>query len=186
MVADGVAALLGPASAVSGDTSHVPRSAGLYGVHAGGARSELGLPETDSTLLYIGKAERSLAARDLTTHFTTGRTGQSTLRRSLAALLREQLDLHAVPRNPAVPGHFTSFGLSSDGDERLTRWMVDHLALTTWAPPAGAETLRDLERAVIDRLQPPLNLTGVRARSDVVVKGRAALADEARRWARSQ
>lgn len=40
-------------------------------------------------LLYVGKAERRLRGRDLWTLFNTGRTGRSTLRRTLAALLAD-------------------------------------------------------------------------------------------------
>ena len=39
------------------------------------------------------KAERSLASRDIRTHFESGKTGSSTLRRSLAALLGDHLKL---------------------------------------------------------------------------------------------
>jgi hypothetical protein len=81
----------------------VPDLAGLYAVYGDGeARNTLALGSSDVPL-YVGKAERSLASRDVHTHFATGRTGSSTLRRSMAALLRSELDLHAVPRNLARP-----------------------------------------------------------------------------------
>jgi hypothetical protein len=41
-----------------------------------------------------------LADRELNQHFSTGRTGSSTLRRSLGALLKRRLALIAVPRAP--------------------------------------------------------------------------------------
>ncbi|MGW3547006.1 GIY-YIG nuclease family protein [Janibacter hoylei] len=69
---------------------------------AGPTRSRCADVNVDAPL-YIGKAERSLVSRDLQTHFTSGKTGQSSLRRSLAALLRVELDLTAQPRNPSRP-----------------------------------------------------------------------------------
>lgn len=94
---------------------------------------ELGLgPRPDQRPLYVGKSESSLAARDVRTHFATGHTGHSTLRRTLAALLADELDLVACPRNPAKPGYFTSFGIVADGDQRLSDWMRDNLRLAVW------------------------------------------------------
>lgn len=78
---------------------------------------------------YVGKAESSLASRDLRTHFRTGKTGSSTLRRTLAALLREELDLRALPRNRERPAYFANDALAPDGDERLTRSMHDNLEI---------------------------------------------------------
>src|SRR5690606_21537157 len=102
--------------------SSVLAAPGLYAVHGDvSVWDELRLTRpVDARPLYVGKAEDSLAGRDVGTHFGTGRTGSSTLRRSLAALLRETLDLRAQPRNPANPGYFANFGLEPDGDERLT------------------------------------------------------------------
>lgn len=96
--------------------------AGLYAIFGDpGVWRHLGLGEPpDDRPLYVGKAEDSLASRDLKTHLVSGRTGSSTVRRSFAALLREELDLHAQPRNPSRPERFANYGLRRDGDERLT------------------------------------------------------------------
>ena len=81
----------------------VPDAAGLYAIYGSAETWKLlGLADpTHENPLYIGKAEVSLVSRDLETHFKSGRTGQSTLRRSVAALLRDSRDnrLQAVPRN---------------------------------------------------------------------------------------
>jgi len=71
--------------------------------------------------LYVGKAENSLVARDVKTHFGDGRTGQSTVRRSFAALLHDELGLRGVPRNTAKPGYYANYGLSAPHDAVLTR-----------------------------------------------------------------
>jgi GIY-YIG catalytic domain-containing protein len=95
------AALAGPGLPIADAAALVPGAAGLYAVY--GDREvwrELGLGQPpDGRPLYVGKAEDSLIARDLRTHFGSGRTGSSTLRRSFAALLAQRLDLHAQPRN---------------------------------------------------------------------------------------
>lgn len=177
-----VTALAAPGAAV--DTAIVPAKAGLYAVHGDDAVwVELGLGQPpDARPLYVGKAERSLAGRDIGTHFSTGRTGSSTLRRALAGLLAGQLDLHGRPRNIASPGHFANFGLDPDGDARLTDWMHQHLRIAVWPSLAGV-SLDPLETLVLQALQPPMNLAKVKTIwRPIVSDARARLADEARAW----
>lgn len=162
----------------------VPPAPGLYAVHGDEpVWTQLGLAtSSDVRPVYIGKAEDSLAGRDVGTHFKTGRTGSSTVRRSLAALLRVPLDLRAQPRNPANPGHYANFGLEHAGDERLTAWMCENLRLATWPSPAGTN-LGEMETAVLATLEPPLNIDKVRTPWRSQVQGaRKQMADEARRW----
>lgn len=77
-------------------------------------------PAFDGQPLYVGKAERSLNGRDVGTHFAAGRTGSSTVRRSLAALLVNELALVAVPRNLAKPDGSASFGLDTASEGALS------------------------------------------------------------------
>lgn len=157
---------------------------GLYAVFGTDAAwDELGLPlDGDSRPLYVGKAEDSFVSRDLRTHFASGRTGQSTVRRSFAALLHESAGFRAVPRNPEVPGHFANFGLTADDDARLTEWMWDRLSLAVW-PSHGNMALRDIERRVILLLDPPLNIEYLPRTSRRELRAaRRLMADEARRW----
>ncbi len=166
------------------DEVDAPNAAGLYAVHGSSAAwAALGLgPPPDARPLYVGKAEDSLAARDVRTHFETGKTGSSTLRRSLAALLADQLDLVAMPRNPARPGYFSNYGLEPEGDARLTVWMRAHLTLAVWPAPAGT-LLAMVEGAAITKLSPPLNLAGVMTPwSSTVSAARARMAAAARQW----
>jgi hypothetical protein len=60
--------------------------------------------------------------------------------------------------------------------------MADHLTLGVWPLPVDGGKLKDVEDAVIDTLQPPLNITGVKHPLDALVLGRKLLADEARNW----
>lgn len=162
----------------------VPAAPGLYAIH--GAPTvwlQLGLgPPPDGRPLYVGKAERSLANRDVRTHFSTGKTGSSTLRRSLAGLLAADLRLIGQPRNLANPERFANFSLNSEGDERLTAWMVQQLKLAVWPSPEGV-VLDEIETLVLSTLHPPLNIDKVATPWRPIVRaGRKRLADEARRW----
>jgi hypothetical protein len=169
---------------LAGAVEHVPARPGLYAIHGGvDVWHELGLGEPpDARPLYAGKAEESLAARDLDTHFGEGRTGSSTVRRSFAALLHDALGLRGLPRNIAKPGYFANYGLSPENDVVLTAWMREHLTLTTWAKPADCEVgLATIERVVLARLQPPLNLQHVLTPWTAALKAaRKVMAGEAR------
>jgi hypothetical protein len=186
VVADAHAALALPGP-LAGAEGRVPGRPGLYAIHGeADAWLELGLGKPpDDRPLYIGKAEDSLASRDLKTHFGDGRTGQSTVRRSFAALLHDTLELSGVPRNLANPGYFSNYGLSAANDAALTRWMRERLRLAVWPKPADCRfALRQLEDALLRELKPPLNVKGVVTPWTAEVKAaRAAIADEAAAWA---
>ncbi|RUQ43763.1 hypothetical protein D8M15_00820 [Micrococcus sp. HSID17228] len=143
----------------------VPDAPGLYAVYAkdvSRVRRELGpeVPVGADGLLYVGKAERSLAARDVRQHFGTGKTGRSTVRRTFAALLEHSALLWPVPRAGGKPSSKSpaTFDLSERSEEALTRWMVDHLVLRVWVPEVPV-ALGDVEKHVITAWRPPLNLT---------------------------
>jgi hypothetical protein len=136
----------------------------------------------DGRPLYVGKAEDSLVGRDLKDHFADGRTGSSTLRRSLAALLRAKLKLRAIPRNPNRPADFDRFGLSSTHDSRLTGWMRTRLWIAVWIAPQGC-SLKTIEDDLKFSWLPPLNLDNRSRWQEFVKAERASMADQARRWA---
>lgn len=184
-----VPALTGERWAIADATQHVPRRPGLYAIYGDErAWNDLGLLPSPNQPLYVGKAEASLVSRDLHGHFamnpnSTPRTGGSTVRRSFAALLREALDLHAVPRNLAKPERFTNYALSDGGDIRLNEWMHARLTLAIWPLPEGASVpLGDVETAVIVRLTPPINLDKNHGRLTRLSRARAEMASEASRW----
>ncbi len=159
---------------------------GLYAVYADAeVWRQLGLGDPpDERPLYVGKAEDSLVTRDLRTHFAAGRTGQSSPRRSFAALLVDELALVAIPRRPAdpEPGRWTHYALEPDGDERLTGWMREHLRLAAWTCKSPV-ALGKLERLVMGELQPPLNLTGVSQPWSAQVRdARKVMARAAEEW----
>ena len=83
---------------------------------------------------YVGKGEDGLRRRMRKEH--SGDTGRSTLRRTLGALLRTELDLKARPRpskGPPKPIDYTNYTFEPDGDLRLSEWMAEHQA-ARWLP----------------------------------------------------
>lgn len=163
----------------------VPKTPGLYAFYGDeDAWSGLALnPVFVGQPLYVGKAERSLNGRDVGTHIAAGKTGSSTVRRSLAALLVDRLELVAVPRNLERPDGRASYALEAAGDLRLSSWMDAHLTLATWVKPAGVD-LDEVETAVLVRLRPPLNIKKVGEPRERLLRARARLATAARNWPR--
>ena len=184
-------ALTGPGhtipAAFAGAVSDLP---GLYAFHGSPdvwSQLDLGAPPDDRPL-YVGKAEDSLISRDLDTHFTSGDTGRSSPRRSLAALLVDTLALVAIPRRPDDPDpkRWANYALETDGDERLTGWMRERLTLAVW-PCDCTSGLEKIEKAVMQHWKPPLNLTGVKQPWRKQVKdARAELVLAAKAWARAR
>ena len=161
----------------------VPDEPGLYAFYGDGpAWSSLGLtPAFDDQPLYVGKAERSLNGRDVRTHFAAGKTGSSTVRRSLAALLVGELALVPIPRNIAKPDGSANFALDQPSEARLSEWMQQRLSLATWVKLEG-ESLDVIETVVVRQLRPPLNLDKVGEPRERLRAARKRLADVARAW----
>jgi len=112
------------------------------------------VPNQGRTPLYVGMTS-NLRARGDETHFSDGGSGFSTLRRSLGALLKENLDLKARPRGTgASKQNFRCYCFDEGGETRLTAWMREHLriAVAEHPDPDGIET------ELIRLARPPLNL----------------------------
>lgn len=180
-VASATAALSGPRYKLLEATDKVPDSAGLYAIYAGPESwLQLGLGQAPPhAALYVGKAEEILATR--------GRTGQSAVRRTFAALLRDQLTLVGIPRNQTKPDRFADFALSDEHDAALSTWMTEHLEIAVWAKPEACEALGDVEVAILKRWGPPLNLRDSRSTWGAKVSAaHKVMASDARAWARER
>lgn len=189
LAASAVDALTGRRWTITDAPLHVPPRPGLYAIYGDEqAWNDLGLTATPHQPLYVGKAEESLVSRDLNGHFATNlnskpRTGGSTVRRSFAALLRDALDLHAVPRNLTKPERFANYALAEGGDTRLNEWMHARLTLAVWPAPADMPVaLGDVETAVIVEFTPPINLDKNPGKLARLSRARADMASEASRW----
>ena len=111
-----------------------------------------GILPSDDGLLYIGMTGSSLTARN---HIFHASSGFSTLRRSLGAILKADLDLKAIPRSSGSKG--SHFKFLPDGEQRLTDWMKAHLSYG--AVPVMSDIRKTENRLILDQ-RPPLNLKG--------------------------
>jgi hypothetical protein len=182
MIASACAALSTPRHKLVDAAGDVPDSPGLYAIYGDAeAWLQLGLGQAPpGAALYVGSL-------DLLTQFRSGRTGQSTVRRSFAALLRDHLALRGLPRNQTKPERFAEFALSDEHDGMLTDWMNAHLEIAVWPKPPACADLGEIEVAVLKRWSPPLNLRD--NRSTWGAKNSAAhkmMASDARMWARER
>ena len=113
-----------------------------------------GFPQVDPTEpLYIGIARTTLAERGGEMHLEN--TRMSTIRRSLAALLVDELHLLPGAAVDLNPRNRTKFSLGPAAEQRLTSWMKTHLRVTWILHP----TPGDFEKDIVKRLTPPLNHT---------------------------
>ncbi|MEV8272305.1 GIY-YIG nuclease family protein [Microbacterium sp. NPDC077184] len=185
---DAISSLSGIRYSITDAPRHVPEKPGLYAVYGDDqAWDELGLEPNLDSPLYVGKAEDSLARRELRGHFAAGggraQTGSSTVRRSFAALLRNRLGLRGVPRNANNPGHFSNYGLAEGGDAALSTWMHERLTIAVWPAPASLDVpLATVEREVIRHWTPPINIAENPSPAPGLSAARAAMAAEARAW----
>lgn len=188
--ADAVRVLRGSAASADDLDDQKTGHPGLYAFYASPETwEELGLgTPPDARPLYVGKAEKTLASRDVEGHFgmrergVQSPTGGSTLRRSLAALLAPERGYRGIPRNPGKPGRFSNFGLSEAHDDDLSGWMKGRLTLALW-PHDEVAALDAIETQVLQQLLPPLNLDKVATPwRDQVKAARKLLAAEARAW----
>lgn len=107
-------------------------------------------------LIYVGQTgatnykkrtnSATLRSRIAVNHIA-GKISGSSVRLSLAAVLADDLGLNLV-----APKH-----LDKESEERLSRWMDECLTLAVF-PFVDRSRLSDLEKLVIARLNPPLNL----------------------------
>lgn len=121
----------------------------------------LGSSVSKHQIIYIGKTESSQEERDAKTHFTSGKTGSSTVRKSIGSLLREQENLNPIPRNDTdyQKGRYSHFKFDDDSEEKITNWMKNNLALSFFDYQKTKQEIEDLETEIIDELVPVLNIS---------------------------
>lgn len=160
------------------DRVGAPSSSGVYAIFL---REGSEFPLSDrppSGLIYVGSSG-SLAARDYDMHFSSRNTGFSTLRRSIGAILKDELSLAAIPRGRGrAESNYRNYRFKSDGEERLTTWMRENLEVGAYPSDGDYDAV---EKALIGALEPVLCLKGWRNPSAGLVKDlRKRCADEAR------
>jgi len=90
-------------------------------------------------------------------------SGRSSPRRTLGALLRRRLKLKPRPRPGQGGKNYKYFTFGSDGEAVLSAWIDTHATfacvevdISEWV---AVYRIEDVETALIEKLQPPLNLT---------------------------
>lgn len=136
---------------------------GIYGITYLGGRVPLicgNIQVERNTLLYVGKTESSQIERDAKEHFATGKTGHSTLRRSIGALLLDELNLKPQPRSNTQTSarKYINYKFDDEGEARLTEWMLSHLGIGFYE--CDKSEIKALEKALIKLAVPALNIQG--------------------------
>ena len=111
-------------------------------------------------IIYIGKTESSQEKRDVKTHFTDGKTGSSTVRKSIGSLLHKSKKLNPIPRNLSdyEEGRFSMFKFDTTSEKVITDWMKNNLALSFYEYPQSSSEIEKLETELIAELNPILNI----------------------------
>jgi hypothetical protein len=104
--------------------------------------------------IYIGMTADAAKKRN---HFDQKDSGGSSPRRSLGALLKKQLNLHAVPRSD---GDCTNYRFSAESEAALTAWMRHNLTMSHIPLDIDKARISLYEKQLIAKFKPPLNLSG--------------------------
>ena len=158
---------------------------GIYAIFFTGKTFPLqGYRPQKNDIIYLGKTESGQASRDERTHFASGKTGSSTIRRSLGALLKDQLSLKPIPRNDKDfdAGRKSFFKFDNPSEEILTAWMKDNLGLSFYEYDQSPAEIDALETKLIAETKPLLNIDSknpVNPHAITIKAARKACADEA-------
>lgn len=134
---------------------------GIYAIHfMGNAFPIHSLKPMANEIIYIGKTQKSQASRDANTHFASGKTGSSTLRRSIGALMCNGAKLNPIPRSSTEQNdkRFTNYMFDEEGERRITDWMTKSLGVSFYEFVGSAKELDKLETILINALKPMLNI----------------------------
>lgn len=111
-------------------------------------------------IIYIGKTESSQQSRDANTHFKSGKTGSSTVRKSVGALLSQSEEIISVIRSlsDVEKRRKSHYKFDDASEEKVTKWMMDNLAVSFYEYPKSKEEINNLETDLISVLKPVLNI----------------------------
>ncbi len=114
----------------------------------------------DNEVLYIGKTESSQQKRNANTHFKSGKTGSSTVRKSFGSILKSKLSLIPVPRNDSdyLKGRLSHFKFDKESENQITEWMKSNLSISFYEYPKSKQEIDALETEIIHLLTPKLNI----------------------------
>ena len=126
---------------------------GVYLVTCEGPELSFGMRNTEAPQVIFVGLDKENSSR----HFTSGFTGTSTMRRSLAALLQNALQLKAIPRSTDEEDtdRYSNYTLDEESEAKLTQWMKDHFKLAFYE--YDQEQAEKLHIAMLDYNIPMLN-----------------------------
>lgn len=150
---------LNSTSKMFADHSTYPGKKGIYCVRLA-HKSMLKNFGAGGDVLYVGIAKESLNSRDIKTHFNSKRTGTSTLRRSIGAILKNEMKLIAKPRSEKKTDQdIYCYKFDAIGEEKITEWMKSNLLIGYCITESvDYKTLRNFEVEVINIIKPSLDL----------------------------
>ncbi len=127
---------------------------GLYSVFV---HEQIKLPRINLgsiRVIYVGMTKDCFTKRD---HFRHAHSGTSSPRRTLGALLKDQLSLVPQARGGENDrNRFRNYRFSDENELSLSKWMSQALLINRLQL---AVDVRSIEKKVIASLEPPLNLT---------------------------
>lgn len=134
---------------------------GIYGFFYHAKNDDIMFPFESGQLLYIGKTESSQEKRYAKTHFMSGKSGSSTFRISIGAILLNELKLVPIPRNTldTEKGRSSKFKFDEKSENKLTEWLKEHIRMTFYEFEGTKSELDILETQIIKALAPPLNIS---------------------------
>jgi hypothetical protein len=115
---------------------------------------------SSNSIIYIGKTQKSSISRDRDGHFSSGQSGNSTLRRSLGGILIDQLNLTPIPRSKTEISiqKYRNYKFFAEGEDKLTTWMLNNLSLSFYDFEGSKQELEELENKLIQVVIPILNI----------------------------
>ncbi len=140
----------------------MPSKQGIYVIFA---KNPFNLVFTDvckDQIVYVGES-KNLNNRQVKNHFRNGRTGSSTLRRSLGAIFRESFNLKCYLRGKKIDKS-KGYRFDDKGESRLTKWMIKNLSESFCVTSNSKKTRETIEKKVIACLpkKPILNLKKIK------------------------
>jgi hypothetical protein len=136
------------------------KSPGIYAIFfKGDSFPILGNSVSKDQIIYIGNSDFSQDKKDVKTHFISGKTNSSTVRKSIGSILQNSKNLLPIPRNESdySKGRFSHFIFDKDSEEAITYWMKYNLVVSFIETPKSE--IKEVESNLIDKLVPVLNLT---------------------------
>lgn len=135
---------------------YLPEESGVYGIFL---REKIKLPKihphNPHRLVYIGETT-NLHSRLIKTHFKSGKTGFSTLRRSLGAILKRQLKLIVIPRGKRISQvDYSCYCFTPIGENDLSEWMAKNLLVGFCSID---NNIKGIQNDLIKHYGPELNL----------------------------